>query len=68
MRTRGVIGKRIVAVEQVRVPRSRDRQAYTHLQALVLEDGTRITFSVVETESYYGLEAVAGKGPGRTSV
>jgi len=64
MRSRDVVGKRIVRVGQARA--SGNSGPYTHLEFLELEDGTRITFHVVETAqgSYYGIEASAKRKGG----
>ena len=65
MRARDVVGKRIVAIEQQRTSDQCGR-AFAHLDTLVLEDGTRITFSVVELPGDYAIEATARR-PARTA-
>lgn len=61
MKSRDVIGKRIVAVHQERATDASWKTPYYHLRAIELEDGTRITFLVVETAEGdgYGLQATA---------
>ena len=49
MRARDVIGKKIVAVEQTRDVSTAG--AYMRLEALELEDGTRIYFTCHELEN-----------------
>jgi hypothetical protein len=51
VKTRGVIGKRIVEVVQERIAATRLYPAYTHVYALVLEDGTRLEPRTVETDT-----------------
>lgn len=51
MKSRGVVGKRIVAVEQaVRNPRISGRRRVACVDALVLEDGTRLVPVVQEND------------------
>lgn len=49
MKTRGVIGKRIVAVQQ-HLTRSNFGTNVYHVQSLLLDDGTKIVFNVVELD------------------
>lgn len=56
-----MVGKRIVAVRQERATDASGGVPYYHLQTLELEDGTTITFHVLETVEGdgYGLVATA---------
>ena len=49
MKTRGVIGKRIVAVQQQRTRSNFGTNVY-HIQSIQLDDGTRILLNVVELD------------------
>jgi hypothetical protein len=49
MKTRGVIGKRIVAVEQGRESRGQGYSPANDVRALVLEDGTRLVPVTIES-------------------
>jgi hypothetical protein len=49
VKTRGVIGKRIVAVQQQRTRSNFGTNVY-HVQSLLLDDGTRILLNVVELD------------------
>lgn len=51
MRARDVVGRRIVEIEQVRKQcTTYGGHAVTAIQAIMLDDGTRITFTGVEVE------------------
>jgi len=50
MRARDAIGRRVVAVKQTRTHDGRDA-FHWHLVAIVLDDGTRLVPSVVETNT-----------------
>ena len=49
VKTRGVIGKRIVAVQQLHTRSNFGTNVY-HVQSLLLDDGTRILLNVVELD------------------
>jgi len=49
MKTRGVIGKRIVAVQQQRTRSNFGTNVYT-IHSIQLDDGTRIYFNVIELD------------------
>jgi hypothetical protein len=61
VRTRGVIGKRIAAVEQQPITTPSNDRVY-HIIAIVLEDGTRLVPHVAELEADYAVEMTAYKG------
>lgn len=64
MRKRDVIGKRIVDFRQKRMKVGKNKYAYvaTSLDEIVLDDGTIIGFTTVETEfGFYLTEAVVHK-------
>src|SRR5204862_5967845 len=50
VRSRGVVGKRIVRVVQVRVARSPSRSPFVDVQALFVEDGIELVPVTIETE------------------
>lgn len=62
MRSRDVVGKRIVAVRQRRAYDS-NRAPITDVQALVFEDGTELRFNVAERESDYAVDAYLVRAP-----
>jgi len=51
VKTRGVLGKRIVAVEQRRESRGQGYSPENVVRALVLEDGTRLVPVTIETDT-----------------
>jgi len=55
VKTRGVIGKRIVAVHQQHTHTNYGKTVY-HVDALELEDGSLIVFDVLETGAEYIIE------------
>jgi len=57
MKTRGVIGKRIVAVDQERT-RNTARDIVFHIRSITLEDGTKILFSVDELPGDYAVDGI----------
>lgn len=62
MRSRGVVGKRIVRIRQERTWDERIGEFYWNIQSLELEDGTRLQFQTREMEDLdYGLEGWAWK-------
>lgn len=62
MKARAIVGKRVVAVRQQRVhPGSQGSHSYTHINSIVFEDGTTLTFNVAQLESEYAIEASAWK-------
>lgn len=69
MKARDVIGRRIVAVHQQRVPADRAadgfvlREGFTHIDGIVLDNGTVITFGVIELEGDYGVEPTVHRAP-----
>ncbi len=63
MRTRGVLGRQIVAIQQKMVPAvpSAGRPAYNTITAIILDDGTRLIPHVLEGENDYGVDFVVRK-------
>jgi len=62
MKSRGVVGKRIVKVLQTYRPAAYGRGGEWELRGIVLQDGSVIRFIAVETED---TPAVVGIYPGR---
>jgi len=61
MKARAVVGKTIVAVEQHRVEDETRKGVLYNVSAIVLDDGTRLTFQVAELESDYAVTCTAYK-------
>jgi len=62
MRSRDVVGKRIVAVHQERVTDELKRQVYA-VQSLELDNGARIYFSPILMQNGYEIEGHVQKAP-----
>lgn len=67
MKTRGIIGQRIVAVSQTKWHPGSSRAAVNVVNYIELEDGTRIIPAVIEGEADYGVEFVVNKQHRRKS-
>jgi hypothetical protein len=63
VKSRDVVGKRVVRVEQERVARGDDRSPALRLRGLFFEDGTVLYFSVAELEGDYAVEGHVHKPP-----
>jgi hypothetical protein len=64
MKARDIVGKRVVAVSQVRRSAGRSRPPFVDLRHLEFEDGTRLAFHVVETDWDYGVQGLVVKPRG----
>ena len=51
MRTRGIVGRRIAAIEQVRVRSTPGRRGHTDVVAIVLDNGIRLVPLTIETDT-----------------
>jgi len=65
MKARDVVDRTIVAIEQQQVRLAGRGRACFHLDAILLNDGTRILFNAVEQDNGNGplVEATVWKGP-----
>jgi len=61
MKSRDVVGKRIVKIQQTRLSPGMHRRMATNIDWIQLEDGTLITFGVAEGDCEYFIEATARK-------
>jgi hypothetical protein len=61
MKSAHVVGKRIAKIEQTRCWNENGGYFWWDLEAIVLEDGTRIGVMTIETEGEYGHEAVVSR-------
>lgn len=68
MKTRGVIGKRIVRVEQGRTARGQGYSPANDVRALVLEDGTRLVPMTIESETGEYMHEISVQRPGQAPV
>jgi len=64
VKARDVVGRKIVRVEQDRISSDGSHAGCWAIRAIVLDDGTEISFSVHEIEADYAVEARVWK-PGR---
>jgi hypothetical protein len=67
MRTRGVVGKRIIAIEQERRSTGRPGARPMCVSAIVLEDGTRLCPVTVETDFGDYFHEIRIERPARTA-
>lgn len=65
LRSKDVVGKRIVKVEQSRASNGRGKMVWD-VEALVLEDGTRLIPVTVETEGDYFHKFIVNKPEPKT--
>lgn len=60
MKSRAILGKRVVAVRQKRAT-DPNRKPVTHIEAIEFDDGTLLTFTVSEQEADYAIVGLALK-------
>jgi len=65
MKTKGIIGQRIVEIRQTKHPADKEhnRPACVEVTHIVLENGTTLIPNVIEREDYYATEFLVIKKP-----